>query len=101
MCILYVVQPCELLYGDTCVQPAQVLLPWRQTFKVVTCSTRAASYFKVPNLSIKVFSSFTLMSLFLLCPSILSSVPGSEEVQMLLTVIEANEVGAQPFHSHF
>lgn len=34
------------------------------------------------------------MSLFLLRPSILSSVPGSEEVQMLITVIEANEVGA-------
>lgn len=55
MCILYVVEPCELLYGGTCVQPAQVLLPWRQAFKVVTCSMRAASYFEVLNLSIKMF----------------------------------------------
>lgn len=42
-------------------------------------------------LSIKIFESLTL---FLLCPSILSSAPGSEEVQTLLTVIETNEVGA-------
>lgn len=44
--------------------------------------------------SIKMFENLTLMSLSFLCFSILSSVPASEEVQMLLTVIAANEVGA-------
>lgn len=36
------------------------------------------------------------MCVFLLRPSILSSVPGSVEVQMLLAVIQANEVISEP-----